>query len=173
MHKKINVRTFSSSEFRKAAEEIRKYNDELVYKTKLLAEKLSETGVEIAMVQISTLDAIFTGELIESLNSEYKSSTPCGAIFVVKASSKHAIYVELGTGIIGSKSPYPVTPPVNWNYSSGKTIHYTSNGRYGWFYPSDDGKWYFTEGMPSRPFMHNTSMELYKKVEKIAREVFR
>ena len=68
--------------------------------------------------------------------------------------------------------PYPFPEGVDWEYSTGKTIVEVSPGQYGWFYPGDDGKWYFTQGMPSRPFMYETSLELMNLVVKTAREVF-
>jgi len=37
----------------------------------------------------------------------------------------------------------------------------------------ENGNWYFTQGMPSRPFMYETSMELMNLVVKTAREVFK
>jgi hypothetical protein len=164
--------TLSQSSIQNAIKEIEKYKNSLEYKSRILAEKLAQKGVEIARVQIASLDAIFTGELIESVHSEYKSSIKGGAIFAVVADSTHAAFVEFGTGMIGSKTPYPKLPDgVSWQYASGKTIHQLVDGRYGWFYQID-GQWYFTEGMPSRPFMYNTSLELMRQVVKTAKEVF-
>ena len=152
-----------------------KYRDSLTYKARLLAEKLSERGAEIARVQIADLDAIFTGELIASIHSEYKDSTKYGAIFAVVADSSHAVFVEFGTGQRGEDKPYPYPLPegVSWDYNVGKTIRQNPvTGRYFWFYPGQDGKWHYTEGMPSRPFLYNTSMELIREVPKIAKKVF-
>ena len=140
-----------------------------------MAKRLSELGVDIAQVQIADLDAIFTGELIASIHSEYKDSTKYGAIFAVVADSSHAVFVEFGTGQRGKDKPYPYPLPegVSWDYNVGKTIRKNQvTGRYFWFYPGQDGKWHYTEGMPSRPFLYNTSMELIREVPKIAKEVF-
>lgn len=174
MAKKILKSDLSISGIRNLQKELEKYRDSLTYKCRLLAEKLSERGVEIARVQIADLDAIFTGELIQSLHSEYKGSTEYGAIFAVVTDSDHAAFVEFGTGIVGQQSPYPYELPegVTWEYASGKTIRQLADGRYGWFYPKD-GQWYFTEGMISRPFLYNTSLELQKEIVKIAKEVFK
>lgn len=174
MEKKVFKADLSISSIQKLQEDLEKYRDSLTYKCRLLAEKLSERGVEIARVQIADLDAIFTGELIQRLHSEYKGSTEYGAIFVVIADSDHAAFVEFGTGTVGQQNPYPYELPegVTWEYASGKTIRQLADGRYGWFYPKD-GQWYFTEGMPSRPFLFLTSLELQKEVVKIAKEVFK
>lgn len=171
MAKKTLKADLSVSSIRNLQKELERYKDSLTYKCRLLAEKLSERGVEVARVQIADLDAIFTGELIRSLHSEYKGSAKFGAIFAVVADSSHAIYVEMGTGIVGARNPYPGKLPAV--YAQGKTIRQLADGRYGWFYQDDKGDWWFTEGMPSRPFLYNTSLELQKEVVKIAKEVFK
>lgn len=175
MAKKPLKADLSISSIRNLQKELEKYRDSLTYKVRLLAEKLSERGVEIARVQIADLDAIFTGELIQSLHSEYKGSTQYGAIFAVVADSSHAVFVEFGTGQRGKDSPYPYPLPdgVSWDYATGKTIRQNAKtGAYYWFYPGQDGQWHYTEGMPARPFMYLTSMELIKEVPKIAKEIF-
>ncbi len=176
MVKKTLKADLSISSIRNLQKELEKYHDSLTYKARLLAEKLSERGVEIARVQIADLDAIFTGELIASIHSKYKDSTKYGAIFAVVADSSHAVFVEFGTGQRGEDKPYPYPLPegVSWDYNVGKTIRQNATtGRYYWFYPGQDGKWHYTEGMPSRPFMYLTSMELIREVPKIAKEVFK
>lgn len=175
MAKKPLKADLSVSSIRNLQRKLEKYRDSLTYKARLLAEKLSERGVEIARVQIADLDAIFTGELIQSLHSEYKGSMPYGAIFAVVTDSKHAAFVCFGTGQRGEDKPYPYPLPegVSWDYNVGKTIRQNATtGRYYWFYPGQDGKWHYTEGMPARPFMYLTSMELIREVPKIAKEVF-
>lgn len=173
MAKKVIPMTLSQKSVQNVIKELRSYKNSLEYKCRLLAEKLAEKGVEIARVQVADLDAVFTGELIESIHSEYVGSVKDGAIFSIVADSSHAVFVCFGTGIVGQESPYPGKLPegVTWEYASGKTIRQLADGRYGWFY-SKDGKWYFTEGMPSRPFMYYTANELRDLVTETVKEVF-
>lgn len=184
MAKKTLTATLSVSSIQQLQKDLEKYRDSLTYKARLLVEKLSERGVEIARVQVADLDAIFTGELIQSLHSEYKGSTPYGAIFAVVADSSHAIYVEMGTGMVGAERPYPGKLPAV--YAQGKTIRqatedivvhgsvFVKAGEYFWTYIGDDGKAHITKGMPSRPFLYNTAMELrnMKLIEEVAKDVF-
>lgn len=166
----------SISSIKQLQSDLEKYRESLEYKARLLAEALAERGVEIARVQIADLDAIFTGELIQSIHSEYVTSQKGGAIFAVVADSSHAAFVEFGTGSRGEDKPYPYPLPegVSWDYNVGKTIRQNPvTGIYYWFYPGQDGKWHYTEGMPSRPFFYNTTMELYQIVVKTAKEVFK
>lgn len=173
--KTISMNCLSQSSIQNAIKQLRAYQDSLTYKCQMVAQKLAEKGVEIARVQIADLDAVFTSELLSSIHSEYEESTKGGGIWAVVAGSSHAAFVEMGSGIIGKQSPYPGKLPdgVTWNYASGKTIRQLADGRYGWFYPDDDGNWYFTEGLPSRPFMYYTSLQLMKLVEKTVKEVFK
>ena len=92
----------------------------------------------------------------------------------VVADSKHAAFVEFGTGQLGMEGPYPYPFPIgmDWQYNTGKTIFEIGPGQYGWFYPAEDGTWKFTQGMPARPFMHEAFIDIYAKVERIAKEVF-
>lgn len=175
MAKKTLKADLSVSSIRNLQKDLIRYQEYLTNKAAQLAKRLSELGVDIAQVQIADLDAIFTGELIASIHSEYKDSTKYGAIFAVVADSSHAVFVEFGTGQRGEDKPYPYPLPegVSWDYNVGKTIRQNAvTGRYYWFYPGQDGKWHYTEGLPSRPFLHNTSMELLREIPKIAKEIF-
>lgn len=149
-------------------------NNVLQQKVDLLAKRLAEKGVAIAQTNIATYDAIFTGELISSIEARYGGSTKGSAVFYVVADSRHAVFVEFGTGQLGLEGsyPYPFPEGVEWNYNTGKTIFEIENGQYGWFYPAEDGKWYFTQGMPSRPFMYETAVQLMTEIAKTAKEVF-
>ena len=91
------------------------------------------------------------------------------------AGTDHALFVEFGTGQRGLDTPYPHPLPkgVSWDYATGKTIRKNAvTGRYYWFYPGQDGLWHYTEGMPARPFMFQTSLELQKIVVEVAEEIF-
>lgn len=157
-------------------------NNILQDKVKLLAQLLAEKGVEIAKANVTRLDAIFTGELLNSIHTQNGGGTKGTAIFYVVADSEHAIYVELGTGMVGASKPYPGKLPVI--YAQGKTIRpatediyvrgelYIKKGEYFWTYIGEDGKVHITKGMPSRPFMYETSLELMNLVVSTAKEVF-
>lgn len=175
---KLTANVLSLNSLRKLQNDLEHYRDSLEYKCQLIVEKLAERGVEIARVQIADMDAIYKGELIESVHAEYRGSVKGGAVWAVVADSDHAAFVEFGTGFVGKDSPYKGELPegVTWEYGSGTKIReYVINGQtvVGWFYPDADGTMHFTEGMPSRPFMTMTAEELRKIVEDVAREVFK
>lgn len=185
--KTISMNCLSQSSIQNTIKQLRDYQNSLAYKCQMVAQKLAEKGVEIARVQIADLDAIFNQDLIKSIHSEYVGSVKGGGVWAVVAGTDHAMFVEFGTGIVGKQSPYPGKLPdgVTWNYASGKTIRqamqdisingdtFVKAGEYYWTYIGDDGKLHITKGMPSRPFMYYTSLQLMKLVEKTVKEVFK
>ena len=173
MSKKFTA-TLSVSSIRKLQNDLKKYKSNLYAKAEQFARELADESVEIAKMKISTFDAIFTGELQDSIHSEEKQKEKNKVIFAVVAGTDHALFVEFGTGQMGLDKPYPYELPegVSWSYATGQTIRQNALGRYYWFYPDDDGKWHYTEGMPSRPFMYETANDLKQKVEEVAKRVF-
>ena len=167
--KKYKVDILSHASIERLKKELNNYQKELETKTYLLCNKLADIGVQVAQANVVSLDAVFTGELFNSIKSELVSSNKYRTVFLVKATSSHAIYVEIGTGIVGAETPYPGLLPVV--YAQGKTIRQLADGRYGWFYERG-GQWYFTEGMPSRPFMYLASVEIQERIIQIAKDVF-
>lgn len=147
------------------------YKDSLKLRTELFMQKLAEYGAECARAEIVTMDAVFTGKLVNSIFAQRMESDTDSVIFAVRADSEHAIFVEMGTGIVGATTPYPGKLPTL--YAQGKTIHQTLDGKYGWYYKNANGDWFFTEGMVSRPFMYDASTQMRHEIERIAREVFK
>ena len=161
----------------------------LQQKLSVFVERLALEGVKIAKSNITTVDAIFTGELLNSIKAESGVLTEDTAIFYVVADSEHAAFVEFGTGQMGLEAPYPYPFPegVEWNYNIGDKIQqakediyvkdysepYIKAGDYFWVYIGQDGKLHISKGMPARPFMYPTGLDLRKDMPKIAKEVFK
>ena len=164
----INVSIKNLGNFSKAIEN---YVNDITKKLELMLKKLTDQGVDIAKAYIDDYDAIFTGELRDGISSEKLPGDKNNIVFVVKATSEHAIFVEMGTGKVGAAYPYPGKLPAM--YAQGTHIFETKSGRYGWIYYNEEWNQYvFTEGMISRPFMYETSLELQSLVLDVAREVF-
>ena len=154
--------------------QLKDYKDNILpNKIRQISERLANEGVLVAEVQIQKYNAVFTSELINSITSKPGMQTKTRSVFYVVADSEHAVFVEFGTGKMGAEAPYPypMPPGFDWEYNVGQTIFEVSPGQYGWFYQRD-GQTYFTQGMPARPFMYETSLELHAKVVAIAKDVF-
>lgn len=175
MGKRVFKADLSAKGIKKLQDELKQYQKSLDYRCKWIAETLAERGVKIAQMQIFGLDAVFTGDLMNSIKAQYKGKTNKGHSYAIIAESEHAVFVEFGTGQQGIDHPYPYPLPegVSWDYATGETIRKNAvTGRYYWFYPGQDGLWHYTEGMPARPFMYNASVELQREVIEVVKQAF-
>lgn len=139
-------------------------------KIEMVVSKMAERGVEISKRLLEGYDGVLTADLLNSIHKERRGDT----IACVVADSDHAIFVEFGTGQKGEESPYKYGFPdgVSWEYNVGETIFEIKDGQYGWYYPNDRGGWSLTQGMPSRPFMYETALELPNLIREVAKEIF-
>lgn len=124
---------------------------------KLVAE-LAAQGAHIALVEAEGIRD--TGKLLSSIVGEAG-----GNYGYVKCKCGYAVFVEFGTGVVGSGKPHPDISIAGWKYDVN------GHGELGWWYPDDEGKLHWTKGMPSRPFMFNTAQQLRRIIVKTAREL--
>lgn len=162
MSKTIEI-SLTQSSIRDAIRELENYKREINFKLEEFIRRLAEEGVVVAKQQIMAFPAVDSGELLNSIEFEKGDVISDGVTYYVYTGCDYAKFVEFGTGIVGSENPHP--NPSGWEYDS------RNHGESGWLYPKD-GEIHWTKGMPAKPFMYNTTMDLYTKVHKIAKEVF-
>lgn len=154
--------TLDRKEIDRAIRELKQFKTEFLKKCNQLVQELTELGVDIAKVEVTQLDAVYTGELRNSIEGYFSPTTGVG---IIKAGAYYAVYVEFGTGVVGKGSPHP--NPDGYQYDVNE------HGDEGWVYYDDDsGQFRWTKGFKSRPFMYNTARQLEKECKKIATEVF-
>lgn len=162
MAKTVIKFSLNEKDIDRAISELKVFKREFLRKCESLIEALTDYGVEVAKVEVAQLDAVYTGELMNSIVGYY---SPTYNVGIIKAGAYYAAYVEFGTGVVGSKSPHP--NPQGWQYDVN------NHGDEGWvYYDEDSGGFRRTRGFKSRPFMHNTARDLEKNCERIVREVF-
>lgn len=155
-----------------AINEIIEYQKDVENKARRLVQQLTDYGAEIARIKIVGMGAFYSGELLSGVDGYYSPTLNAG---FVKVTSDHVAFVEFGTGVVGQNSPHrngEYLAKAAWQYASGAKIFTTQSGKVGWIYPTDDGGFRFTEGMRSRPFMHETAVELAQVFDQIALGVF-
>jgi hypothetical protein len=170
--KTITIDLNKSDSIKNAIKELQQYKREIETKTRLLVQRLTDYGAAIVRVKIVNMGAYYSGELFSGVDGYYSPSLNTGFI---RVTNDHAAFVEFGTGVVGQNSPHKngeYLSKAAWSYASGAKIFTTQDGRVGWIYPTDDGGFRFTEGMPSRPFMYETALELQRDFPRIAKEVF-
>ena len=169
--KSISVR-LDPNEIAKAIEEILEYQKEVEQKTRILVQRLTDFGVEMARVKIVELGAVDSGALLSGVDGYYSPTLNAG---FVRVTSDHVAFVEFGTGVVGQASPHKngeYLSKAAWGYATGSKIFTTKDGKIGWIYPTDDGGFRFTEGAKSRPFLYETALELQNQFPRIVKEVF-
>lgn len=161
----IRVNPLDPDSIDEAIAKIEEYETFVAEKANELVRLLKELGVEKA----KELVPIDTGQAQASIigyMDENKGIIQAGG---------YCKYIEFGTGVRGQNSQHP-SPEylaiMQWAYNSGATIFTTKDGREGWYYPTDDGGYRFTEGMPSRPFMFETAQYLKREASRLAKEAF-
>lgn len=162
MARKVIRFKLDEAEIDRAIREVKSYKTQFLDKCEKLVRALTDKGVEIAKLQVKQLDAVYTGELMNSIDGFY---SPTSQVGIIQAGAYYAVYVEFGTGVVGSRSPHP--NPNGYQYDIN------NHGDKGWsYYDEDSQTWKWTKGFKSRPFMYNTARQLEKECIKIAREVF-
>ncbi len=165
MRKVIKVRLDPHS-IANAVTELNEYKADLERRIRLLVETLTDRGADIARAKVVEMDAVYSGDLLKSINS-YLFSFGKNPVGFIRVNAEYGIFVEFGTGIVGKTSPYhPAHSAFDWEHD----VH--DHGNAGWFYPGDDGKAHWTKGQPSRPFLYETALRLKQEFPKIVKEVF-
>jgi hypothetical protein len=170
--KNITVNIFSKQSINMAIRRLNEYKKEVETKATELAQRLTDLGADIVRMKIVEMGAYNSGELLSGVDGYFSPSLNAG---FVRVTSDHVAFVEFGTGVVGQSNPHKngeYLSLASWGYATGSKIFTTKDGRVGWVYPTDDGGLRFTEGMPSRPFMYETALELERQYMQIAKEVF-
>ena len=174
MRTTININLNKKGGLENGIKELEAYKKRVKEKTSLLVQKLTDYGAEIVRIKIVNMGAYYSGALLSGVDGYYSPTLIAG---FVKVASDHVAFVEFGTGVKGQGTykNAEYLSKASWGYVTGGDkgkIFTTKDGRVGWYFPMDDGTWRFTEGMPSRPFMYETALELQRDFQKITQEVF-
>lgn len=159
----ITIKGLSSRTLGKAAAEVRAYKARVEELAQKLVAELAAQGVQIALVEAEGIRD--TGKLLSSIVGESG-----GNYGYVKCKCGYAVFVEFGTGVVGKGKPHPNVgilgscPPPSYKGHTYTGYDSQGHGELGWWYPGDDGTLYWTQGMPSRPFMYNTAQQLKQLV---------
>ena len=156
-----------------AIKQLQDYKKSIKEKSRLLIEKLGDYGLQVCRAKVVEMDINDTGRLLSTIGGYYSPDLNSGFITV---DCDYAVFVEFGTGTRGIGKPYPageIMAEVGYHYMGGTKYVTLLDGRVGWYYPTNDGTWRFTEGLPSRPFMYETALEMRRRLDSLVEEVFR
>lgn len=161
---RLRVNLFDPQSLSNAVRRLEDVRDNILKNSTELLNQLADLGSQNARNMVVAYDAIDTGTL-------YNSIYPVGVaegerISKVVADTPYAVYVEYGTGIVGSVNSHPA--PDDWAYDVN------SHGEAGWYYFDEvRGKWSWTMGQPARPFMYETKLYLERLAPKVAANMYK
>lgn len=151
--------------------ELQMYKEDLERRIRLLVKKLTERGADIARAKVADYDAVYSGDLLQSINGIMDGNRG-----VIRVDSKYALFVEFGTGPIGKQNPHPLAESSHYKDEPWYTA---ADGKpmdmiYDWTpIETDDGNIiYLAYGQPAKPFMHETARQLREELPGIIKEVF-
>lgn len=166
----ISIDLFGKKALENAVKQVERFESDLKKGLDELCRTLLDDGVNVAKAQIQDMNAVYTGALMASIgHGAYDPGSGTGYIY---AGAYYAFFVEYGTGAKGAASSHPAggTTEKGKSYfnvlkSPGETAYERYNkDKDGWYY-FEGGRWHYTTGMKSRPFMYNTLMELRDRAE--------
>jgi hypothetical protein len=162
---------------------IKKVRNDLQDREKIQEEeinKLLDEAYDYAITILADLAIYDDTDMTAVINKlsirYYDSSTHRGELFLAGGEKEEnvALYVEFGTGIVGSQEQHPAVGngETKWGYDL------KGHGESGWWYPAKEGNWRnrytfrgengnllaWTKGMPSRPFMYDTMLWLKDQI---------
>lgn len=128
-------------------------------KIKIL-KRLAQYATDRIIYYISTTTNEYTGDLVNSITtSEIFNDT-----IEIYTENAYAMYVEYGTGIVGSQNPHPLLD--GWKYDVNE------HGDKGWYYQDVNGEWHWTKGEKSHQFMYKAFQDLEANYIQIAEQIF-
>lgn len=155
------------------------YKQSLNDKCKLLVQRLAEEGIIVAQQNVGNF-----GKYITFTTSITSTQTGCSGIMIAtntgiitsqwltqegekSADVSPLLMVEFGSGL-RAENPKNI-PGVGTGTFPGQTHATDPNG---WWYMDLDGEWHHSYGITPKMPMYKASIEMHKKINKVAREVF-
>ena len=177
MAKKILKADLSVQGIRKLQDELRKYQNDLTRKCRLLAKELAEIGVNVAEARIGESPL---GKYVSIQTDISEEQAGCKAVLIATGEGKKSdgyasfntlLAIEFGAGIHHNPTPNPSADKFGLGVGTFPgQIHAFEDG---WYYWDDKAQeWRYTHGVKATMPMYSADMAIIKDVVKTAKEVF-
>ena len=177
MAKRTLNATLSTTSIRKLQDELKKYQNDLTTKCKLLAKELAEIGVKVAEARIGESPL---GKYVSIQTDISEEQAGCKAVLIatgeVKKSDGYAPFntllaIEFGAGIHYNQTPNPNANKFGLGVGTFPgQIHAFEDG---WYYWDDKAQeWRYTHGVKATMPMYHADMEIIQNVVKKTKEIF-
>lgn len=177
MAKKTLKADLSVQGIRRLQDELRKYQNDLTRKCRLLAKELAEIGVNVAEARIGESPL---GKYVSIQTDISEEQAGCKAVLIatgeVKKSDGYAPFntllaIEFGAGIHYNQTPNPNANKFGLGVGTFPgQIHAFEDG---WYYWDDKAQeWRYTHGVKATMPMYHADMEIIQNVVKKTKEIF-
>ena len=178
MAKRTLNATLSTTSIRKLQDELKKYQNDLTTKCKLLAKELAEIGVNVAEARIGESPL---GKYVSIQTDISEEQAGCKAVLIatgeVKKSDGYAPFntllaIEFGAGIHYNQTPNPNADKFGFGVGTfpGQIHAEDPNGWY--FWDDEKEKWIHSYGVKATMPMYHADMEIIQNVVKKTKEIF-
>lgn len=174
MSKQITM-NLSTSSVQNAIKELRQYQQDLNRKCEAFCQRLTELGKITAEARVNESPL---GKYITITTDIQPEKVGCKAMLIATGVTKSTDYgdvntlllIEFGAGIHYNPTDNPKAGELGFGVGTfpGQTHAFED----GWYYPGDDGEWYYTHGTKATMPMYGASTEMLLNIRKIAKEVF-
>lgn len=156
----ITVRLFDPDSLRRAAQEVRAYQERFEQKQEDFLRRLGETGLQVAKARFDAALMEYDGEKAPiDVRIEQNGSTA-----ELIASGRVVAFLEFGTGVSHPEHSTGLFQHGTYGYGLGRLRS--------WRYPGPDGKEHSTTGNDPAEAMTGAVREMAGQAAEIAREVF-
>lgn len=172
----INV-SLSEKSINKAIEQLKRYENSLNRKCKLLVERLAELGDKAAIMSVSEspLGRTVTLRIDKKPIQDGYQAILIATGETVGVEDREPFYtllaIEFGAGIYynsGNDNPKANELGLGVGTYPGQ-IHAFEDG---WYYLGNDNQWHYTHGVKATMPTYNATIEIINQYKQIAREVF-
>jgi hypothetical protein len=152
-----------------AIKQVEQYKNALIHrKNKLFLELLVKEGLEV--IESTMSNVVGDSDTTHSVNVRYTSEGNIRECKITLTGEKIA-FIEFGSGIVynGSGSPHPKGEELGMTIGS---YGYHQGKRGYWYYEDEKGQRTLSIGTKAAMPMYKAEIEMLKKINKVAREVY-
>lgn len=184
----FRVDIFSQSSIKKLIDELEEYKKQISIKNEIFVSRLADLGISVAKANTGVLDDLGNVSSLVGFTKQLNHDQ-YGATAVMVMADKMPLVKSwiVGGGEVKSAE---VSPSLMYEYGSGfEAMDLNENknpqggqGTFpgqehafdvgGWKWQDLDGTWHHSSGITPTTPMYKATMEMYKQVVKIAKEVF-
>lgn len=154
-------------DLQKTITQLENYRDKFLQRVQLVAERLAELGLDIAMAKLLAIGiGTYDGDsfYVEKVDDYH---------YKVVVESTEILFLEFGTGITYSGTRHPQSDEFGYGAGTYPGLGHWDDPNGWWYRDQRTGRYTHTYGNPPLMPMYDTAKDLRGNIELIVKEVFR